>query len=225
MNNRVRSPQQEKAWQILDESRSLKSAFADQRNKVMGKVNSFQYSIEDAILSKLETVVRKCETLAILQLTRSGTAPDSHSPISINLVEDRKIAQHMIAEVSQMPIPDEYPSLQSLRTMLLSCSFLPDPAQETRQDSMNLISEQAAYDNLHNIEPLCKETGPMNCWEIMQCSTKEACPAFPWNGMTCAIVLGTICHGDVQNSYGDKIKYCSTCGYMSSRFFVGKTSP
>ncbi len=46
------------------------------------------------------------------------------------------------------------------------------------------------------------------CWEMMECKVKEECPAYPRNGSVCFMVEGTLCRGEKQGSYVDKIKQC-----------------
>ncbi len=58
----------------------------------------------------------------------------------------------------------------------------------------------------------------MNCWEFKRCDDKEICPAFPSNGKKCAIVLGTLCFGEVQDSYSHKLERCYKCDYFRSGF-------
>ena len=53
-----------------------------------------------------------------------------------------------------------------------------------------------------------------SCWDIRDCSTKnrEACPAWEFNlGHLCWFVNGTICRGEIQGSWPQKMKVCRTC--------------
>ena len=52
------------------------------------------------------------------------------------------------------------------------------------------------------------------CWDIRDCSAKnrEACPAWEFNlGHLCWFVNGTICRGEIQGSWPNKMKVCRTC--------------
>jgi len=52
------------------------------------------------------------------------------------------------------------------------------------------------------------------CWDIRDCSTKnrEACPAWEFNlGHLCWFVNGTICRGEIQGGWPQKMKLCRTC--------------
>jgi len=52
------------------------------------------------------------------------------------------------------------------------------------------------------------------CWDIRGCSTKnrEACPAWEFNlGHLCWFVNGTICRGETQGSWPQKMKVCRSC--------------
>jgi hypothetical protein len=52
------------------------------------------------------------------------------------------------------------------------------------------------------------------CWDIRGCSTKsrEACPAWEFKlGHLCWFVNGTICRGETQGSWPQKMKVCRTC--------------
>jgi len=50
--------------------------------------------------------------------------------------------------------------------------------------------------------------GSMNCWEYLHCDRQDDCPAYPDHGRVCFSVTGTMCHGEVQGSYQEKIKNC-----------------
>ena len=53
----------------------------------------------------------------------------------------------------------------------------------------------------------------MNCWEYKKCSVKEDCPAFPDFGKICFSIEGTLCGGDVQGKYTEKIQRCRECEF------------
>jgi methyl-accepting chemotaxis protein len=48
----------------------------------------------------------------------------------------------------------------------------------------------------------------MNCWEAIQCAHKEQCPAYPEKGRLCLAVTGTLCRGEKQGSYMEKVDSC-----------------
>lgn len=50
--------------------------------------------------------------------------------------------------------------------------------------------------------------GSANCWEFMKCEREQECPAYPNNGRTCFSVTGTVCRGETQGTYQEKIKKC-----------------
>ena len=47
-----------------------------------------------------------------------------------------------------------------------------------------------------------------NCWDTMNCQDKEKCPAYPIYGRLCFSVKGTLCKGEVQGDYQEKIARC-----------------
>ncbi len=56
--------------------------------------------------------------------------------------------------------------------------------------------------------------GLKNCWEVVQCGREENCPAYPAHGKTCFVVTNTLCRGEEQGSYEDKIEKCRmVCSY------------
>ncbi len=56
--------------------------------------------------------------------------------------------------------------------------------------------------------------GSVNCWEYLQCRKKDECPAHPNHGRVCFSVTGTICQGEVQGTYSEKIKKCrESCSF------------
>lgn len=50
--------------------------------------------------------------------------------------------------------------------------------------------------------------GQVNCWEYQKCGKEENCPAYPKHGRICFSVTGTVCRGEVQGTYQEKIKIC-----------------
>ncbi|MEW6348625.1 MAG: two-CW domain-containing protein [Thermodesulfobacteriota bacterium] len=54
------------------------------------------------------------------------------------------------------------------------------------------------------------------CWDQMKCGKEKACPAYPNRGFECWNVPGTLCRGEIQGSYGEKIELCRTkCEYYT----------
>jgi hypothetical protein len=61
-----------------------------------------------------------------------------------------------------------------------------------------------------------------NCWEFKKCGKEKDCPAYPYQGTMCYAAKATLCRGEIQGGYEDKIKACrTTCDYykhlMSSK--------
>lgn len=54
----------------------------------------------------------------------------------------------------------------------------------------------------------------LNCWEALNCGRQETCPAYPNNGRTCYAVTGTMCRGEKQGTFIEKIEKCrSLCEF------------
>jgi methyl-accepting chemotaxis protein len=47
-----------------------------------------------------------------------------------------------------------------------------------------------------------------NCWELVKCGREEMCPAYPHHGRECFAVTATMCRGEEQGSYQEKIQKC-----------------
>jgi methyl-accepting chemotaxis protein len=57
----------------------------------------------------------------------------------------------------------------------------------------------------------------LNCWEILKCGKTDECPAYPNRGRDCFNVSGTVCWGEKQGSYHDKIAECKqSCKYYET---------
>ncbi len=55
-----------------------------------------------------------------------------------------------------------------------------------------------------------------NCWEILNCKRENGCPAYPNHGRECFAVTATICRGEQQGSYDEKITKCrEVCDFYS----------
>jgi methyl-accepting chemotaxis protein len=46
------------------------------------------------------------------------------------------------------------------------------------------------------------------CWEIIKCGRESGCPAYPDHGRDCFAVTATMCRGEKQGSYEEKITKC-----------------
>ena len=56
-----------------------------------------------------------------------------------------------------------------------------------------------------------------NCWEHRKCGKEKECPAYPNRGWECWNVEATLCRGDVQGTYDQKIGSCRTlCPYYNA---------
>ncbi|MEW6348873.1 MAG: two-CW domain-containing protein [Thermodesulfobacteriota bacterium] len=57
----------------------------------------------------------------------------------------------------------------------------------------------------------------LNCWEATKCGRERFCPAYPRNGRLCYAVTGTLCRGEKQGSYIEKIGRCrETCSFYAA---------
>ena len=62
------------------------------------------------------------------------------------------------------------------------------------------------------------------CWDIRGCSSenREACPAWEFNlGHLCWFVNGTICRGEIQGGWPQKMKLCRTCEVFAQTMKLG----
>jgi len=56
-----------------------------------------------------------------------------------------------------------------------------------------------------------------NCWEFLKCGREQGCKAYPSHGRSCFAVTGTLCRGEEQGSYDQKIAKCrETCPFYRS---------
>ena len=58
------------------------------------------------------------------------------------------------------------------------------------------------------------------CWVLKGCppELKDKCPAFEFkSGDICWFINGTICDGEVQGTWKDKMKICRNCDVFTSR--------
>lgn len=56
-----------------------------------------------------------------------------------------------------------------------------------------------------------------NCWDVLACGRQGVCPAYPDNGRNCFAVTSTLCGGEEQGSYQEKINKCRrACGFYES---------
>ena len=65
-----------------------------------------------------------------------------------------------------------------------------------------------------------RETPDAICWEVMQCPAKkrQECPAWEFQcGHLCWFISGTICNGEAQKNWHEKMKICRTCNVLQDR--------
>lgn len=55
----------------------------------------------------------------------------------------------------------------------------------------------------------------MRCWEFNKCGKDSTgdCPAYPANGKDCWRVAGTLCGGQVQGTFAQKLVSCMQCPF------------
>jgi len=61
--------------------------------------------------------------------------------------------------------------------------------------------------------------GRKSCWVIKKCPSerKKQCPAWEFQaGGLCWFINGTICEGEVQKNWKEKMKICLSCEVLSS---------
>jgi len=57
------------------------------------------------------------------------------------------------------------------------------------------------------------------CWDIRNCpmETRQLCPAWEFNaGHFCWFINGTICRGESQDTWSEKMKICRRCAVFAS---------
>jgi hypothetical protein len=56
-----------------------------------------------------------------------------------------------------------------------------------------------------------------NCWDALNCGMEKMCPAYPHQGRTCFAIPGTLCRGEKQGDYVEKIARCrEMCSHYAS---------
>jgi hypothetical protein len=62
-------------------------------------------------------------------------------------------------------------------------------------------------------------SGGKSCWVLRECPSerRERCPAWEFQcGELCWFINGTICHGEIQESWHEKMKMCRECEVFRS---------
>jgi hypothetical protein len=60
-----------------------------------------------------------------------------------------------------------------------------------------------------------------SCWVVKNCSPqrREKCPAWEFqSGKLCWFVSGTICDGEIQDNWEEKMKKCRSCDILKDVF-------
>jgi hypothetical protein len=61
------------------------------------------------------------------------------------------------------------------------------------------------------------------CWTVMKCpkKRKEQCPAWEFKlGRLCWFINGTICEGQPQNSWQEKMEMCRSCDVFKAHLWM-----
>lgn len=69
-----------------------------------------------------------------------------------------------------------------------------------------------------------REKGHKPCWDIEKCpmETRKKCPAWEFHcGHLCWFINGTICHGEVKESWSEKMEQCRKCEVFRSMLSSG----
>lgn len=65
-----------------------------------------------------------------------------------------------------------------------------------------------------------QEMSQTPCWEHMKCrrdtNQETKCPAYPYFGRICWAVAGTLCAGEIQGTFAQKLTDCKRCGFYKS---------
>jgi hypothetical protein len=48
----------------------------------------------------------------------------------------------------------------------------------------------------------------IRCWEFQRCGREKECPAYPTRRFDCWNVAGTLCRGQRQSAYDQKVSDC-----------------
>lgn len=63
--------------------------------------------------------------------------------------------------------------------------------------------------------------GNKPCWKIKNCAPerKKQCPAYEFkSGNLCWFINGTICDGEIHNTWNEKMKICRACDVFTGAF-------
>ncbi|MGB6063359.1 MAG: hypothetical protein WBG50_01035 [Desulfomonilaceae bacterium] len=61
-----------------------------------------------------------------------------------------------------------------------------------------------------------------NCWEFTKCGREKECPAYPKHGRNCFAVTGSMCRGQKQGTYDEKIAKCRELCAFYKEMMEGK---
>lgn len=67
-----------------------------------------------------------------------------------------------------------------------------------------------------------KDRNSKACWTIKKCPSerRKECPAWEFRaGKLCWFINGTICEGDAQKDWHEKMKLCHTCEVLTSLLY------
>ncbi len=121
----------------------------------------------------------------------------------------------------------EIKTLRGLIPICLHCKRIRDDDRGYWKKLEQYIGEHSEVQLSHGICPECiekyyPEMVHPNCWEYKGCDMEEVenCPAVLQNrGKDCWLVAGTMCKGDVQGNFANKIVSCLECDYYKFSTF------
>lgn len=102
---------------------------------------------------------------------------------------------------------------QAQMAQLLSCSLKTIQSFEQGLRKVPIHVERHLLFILFNMRSQRKNMNKP-CWKITDCSleARRNCPAWEFQiGNLCWFINGTICHGEIQKTWQEKIKICRKC--------------
>ena len=108
---------------------------------------------------------------------------------------------------------------QSQMSRLLGVSLKAIKSFEQGWRNIPVSVERQMLFLLATIKSQNKSKKKMTCWGIKKCplDMRRNCPAWEFQvGHLCWFINGTICHGEVQESWQEKMKICKECEMFQS---------
>ena len=225
---------------VADEVRNLAQRCATAAKETAVKIeDSVKKSQQGAQLSAdvarsfddIQAKVRQLDQLVAEIASASNEQNQGIGQVNTAVAQMDKVTQTTAANAEECANASKEFSAQadSLLTAIAGLQEVVDGASDTQdRAAVPQFHIQPDFPNRIQAPTRAADQQRLNCWEFKQCGREAGgakahllgvCKAYPDHGHGCASVAGTLCGGQVQGSFAEKLSNCAACDFFKSEHY------